>query len=201
MWQTVASPTYQIFISCWELGTDTKGTRAAVSSVLVFPAMLQHLIGCITLFSVHTWTEMAARCPGGRTTVAALPLPSPGGPQAERHPGPIKSRPLSIKPSGQTSQNAPGAEPCECSQDWLPSPTAELNFPNILNSSLSAKRLYTSSAFHSVYNLVPLNWIDNLAEPQPEIETVSLSAQIFSARPTQPEISKLRKPTFGQACS
>lgn len=181
MWQRVASPTYQIFTLCGELGTDTEGTRAAVSSVLVFPAILQHLTGYITPFSVHRQTEMAVCCPDGRTTTAALPLPSPGGHQAERHPGHINSWPLGIKPSGQTGQNAPGAEPCERSQHQLPSPTAELNFPNILNSSLSAKQLYTSSAFHSVYNLVPLNWIDNLAEPQPEIEIVSLSAQdLFS---------------------
>jgi len=105
-----------------------------------------------------------------RTTTAAVPLPLPGGPPAAEHP-------KHTMPSRQTSPNAPGIELCEHSQGWLPSPEAASNFQNILNSSLSAKRLYTSSAFHNGYNLVPLNRIDNLAESQPEIETVSLLVQ------------------------
>lgn len=115
------------------------------------------------------------------TTKAASPLSLPGGPQAAQHPGCcIKSWHqvlLSSKTGRQTSQNTSGTDPYEHSQEWLPTPRAEFNFQNILSSFLSAKWLYTTSAFHSVYSLVPLYWIDSLAEPQLGTETISLAAQ------------------------
>lgn len=158
----VASSSWWIFIPCWELGTDTKGTQR------------RHQLQCCSTwwdaqpyFLSSHGQEMAVHHLDGwpwqnhhclvdlcSTTRRAHQA------SAARH-----------QAKQQTGQNTRDIESCEHNQDWLPSPTAELNFPSILNSSLSAKQLYSSSAFHNVNNLVPLNWIDNLAEPQPETET------------------------------
>lgn len=106
----MAFPTYQIFISCWELGIDTKGplsARFGFSSNATAPDRM-HLLPA----NGQRWlsaTQMA------ETTMTALPLPSSGGSQAERHPRHIKYCLLGIKPSRQTSQNIPGAKPSECS--------------------------------------------------------------------------------------
>lgn len=150
---------------------------------LGFPATLQHLVGCLTLLSACKRTSATQMT---EPTTTALPLPSSGGPQAERHPRHIKYRLLGIKPSRQTSQNTPAAKPSERSEDWLPSPTAELNLPNILKSSLSAEQLYISSAFQVFINS-PLRLDGQPSwKAQPESETVALLAKDFSARPTHP---------------
>lgn len=124
------------------LGAGNRYRGTAVSWVWV-------LVGCLTLLSACKQTSATQMT---EPTTTALPLPWSGGPQAERHPRHIKYRLLAIKPSRQTSQNTPAAKPSERSEDWLPSPTAELNLPNILKSSLSAEQLYISSAFQVFIN-------------------------------------------------
>lgn len=80
-----------------------KGTRAAVSSILAFPAMLHHLMGCTTLFSVPTGTDSCSlprwqkqdscfttaipQCPSGTVTPRAHQA------SATRHPAKQANQP------------------------------------------------------------------------------------------------------------